>query len=286
VDFHAHPYTRLDRLYMSLRNTARHIVLNPVDLHPIAYLVSRAFLGWVDREAIVAMLRLSNEAMRLYPEYMFDNLKLWYSIHINGLGDLLLPFGSINPGLGSTYVRQKMKWELMQMGLRGVFLSVSLQPVNARDLGTQLMLEYVERNNMILSLSTCTLSLKAPPLPYFSPNRLFNMVEDIMSRYSVIMVISGSSLVDDIQGLLRLMKRFDMIYMDTASIGCALFNDEWIARRVKQVGVDRILFGSENPLVSKDLKCINESPYLNEEDRKLILAENALDVLGRVGYIH
>jgi len=107
-----------------------------------------------------------------------------------------------------------------------------------------------------------------------------------MSRYSVIMVISGSSLVDDIQGLLRLMKRFDMIYMDTASIGCALFNDEWIARRVKQVGVDRILFGSENPLVSKDLKCINESPYLNEEDRELILAENALDVLGRVGYIH
>jgi predicted TIM-barrel fold metal-dependent hydrolase len=141
-------------------------------------------------------------------------------------------------------------------------------------------MENAEKHDLLVSLSMCSLYSRIPSLPYFSPNHLLEIAEESMESYRITMVLSGPRLVENAQGLIRLMRRFDTLYMDTAGIGCIVFRDGELTRRLKQsVGVDRLLFGSEDPLRSRELECISNSDYLTKGDKEMILLENALDIM-------
>ena len=74
-------------------------------------------------------------------------------------------------------------------------------------------------------------------------------------------------------------KELDRAYFDTAATSL-LYRPEIYARVCDLVGADRILFGSDFPLVSQEraLQELNEAP-VDDDARALILGENARRLL-------
>ncbi|WP_243679343.1 hypothetical protein [Vulcanisaeta distributa] len=123
IDFHVHPAAELKLLRNKLHGAgAVASALYPIDIDPTLsltlnglYRLARDLGMYVDVKSVI---REVYDLISKWPEYMIDNMKLWYEVFKEGVSDFFIPFSSINPSFGSKYVKQKIR-EMEHLGLRG-----------------------------------------------------------------------------------------------------------------------------------------------------------------------
>ena len=83
---------------------------------------------------------------------------------------------------------------------------------------------------------------------------------------------------------LDLGMRYENVFFDVAAVTYTLTHRDFVEKIEKTVGFDRILFGSDYPVVlERDMKSsieeVRNSPHLKKEEKQKILGENALKLL-------
>ncbi len=212
--------------------------------------------------------------------------------------NLFVGFGSVDPTRGSRYVKQKLK-KIASLRLRGIKLLPTVQFFNpSRERGVELVAEFCEKNRMAILFHT-----GCDPGPFEIPE----VAEDanpkylipLLERYSpqVILAHMGyySALKPGIwvDEALRVAKRFDNVWLDTAAIAPQLFRDDrqltWSREKTcekirREIGFDKVLFGSDYPLVPGSsiksmARSVMDSPLLTQSEKEMVLYQNAKEFL-------
>ncbi|ADY01584.1 Amidohydro_2 domain containing protein [Vulcanisaeta moutnovskia 768-28] len=296
IDFHVHPAAELIRLRNKLHNAgAVASALYPIDIDPTLsltlhglYRLARDLGMYVDVKSVV---REIYDLISRWPEYMIDNMKLWYEIFKEGVSDFFIPFSSINPSFGGRYVKQKIR-EMEHLGLRGVFVSPTLQFFNpATSPAFKQLMEYAEKNNVLVIMHLgMPRDVDERVVTHIMPKNLMEILEE----YRPYMVISGLGTSPDrfnlwVREVLRVMRKYDNTYLSTPGINCYLFNDESARPVLNTLGPERILFGSGYPYrrfrdLMSDVKCIEGSDGISNVDKEVIMMNNAIDLFKYHGF--
>lgn len=296
IDFHVHPGAELWVLRERLHRVgAVASVLYPIDVDPTLsltlnglYRLGRDLGMYVDVKSVV---REVYDLVNKWPEYMIDNMKLWYEVFKEGVSDFFIPFSSINPSFGSKYVKQKIK-ELEHLGLRGVFVSPTLQFFNpATSPAFKQLMEYAEKNNVLIVMHLgMPKDVDERIITHVMPKNLAEVLEE----YRPYMVINGLGTPPErfslwVREVLRVMRKYDNTYLSTPGINCYLFNDESAKPILNTLGPDRILFGSGYPYrrfrdVLGDVKCVDGSDEVDNIDKEMIMMNNAIELFKYHGF--
>ncbi|MGC8542847.1 MAG: amidohydrolase family protein [Vulcanisaeta sp.] len=296
IDFHVHPAAELRQLRNRLHNAgAIASVLYPIDVDPTLSLtlsglfrLARDLGMYVD---VKSVMREIYELISKWPEYMIDNMKLWYEVFKEGVSDFFIPFSSINPSFGSKYVKQKIR-EMEHLGLRGVFVSPTLQFFNpAKSPAFKQLLEYSEKNNVLVVMHLgMPKDVDERIITHVMPSNLVEALEE----FRPYIVITGLGTPIErinlwVREVVRVLRRFDNTYLSTPNINCYLFNNESARSIINSVGPDRLIFGSGYPYrryrdLLSDLKCIEGGLSMGVIDREKVLIDNAVDLFKYHGF--
>ncbi len=292
IDFHVCPSTDLlsIRNRLSLINVMR-AVLQPIDALPLLHILPNEFFKELSIEDPYSALLWNKYIERLtslWSPRMYDNMKVWYEASVNDY-NFFIPLASINPALGVKYVHEKLG-ELDGLNVRGIVVSPTLQLFDpAKTKALRPILEYVERRDLLLvmHLDPCPRDVGI-----CFKNLMPDVLSEVLDRYSIRMVLSALGISESmiypwLERTIRLMKRYDKVYIETSSISCILFNTLIGRNAVKSIGTERILYGGGYPFlrlrqVIKNLDCI-ESSELSKRDLEAVLYDNAFDLLRDMG---
>ncbi len=296
IDFHVHPAAELRRLRDRLRNAgAVASTLYPIDIDPTLgltlndlYRLARDLGMYVDAKSVV---REVYDLISKWPEYMIDNMKLWYEVFKEGVSDFFIPFSSINPSFGSKYVKQKIR-ELEHLGLRGVFVSPTLQFFNpATSQAFRQLMEYAEKNNVLVVMHLGMPSVvDERVITHVMPKNLISVLDE----FRPYIVINGLGTPPErlslwVREVLRVMRRYDNAYLSTPGINCYLFSHESARPIINTLGPDRIIFGSGYPYrrfrdLVNDVKCVEGSDGIGDVDKEIIMMGNAIELFKYHGF--
>ncbi|MGC8606413.1 MAG: amidohydrolase family protein [Vulcanisaeta sp.] len=288
IDFHACPSVDLslvkDRL-SSIKVTRA--VLQPIDALPLFHILPNDFLRKLsveDQYSALLWSKFITKLTSMWSSRMYDNVKLWYET-MNNYDDFFVPLASINPSLGTKYVYEKLN-ELEGLNVKGIVVSPTLQLFDpTKTKAFRAILEYVERNDILLIMHL-------DPCPY-SVDICFeslmpDILNDLLERYSIKLVLSALGISEGmsypwLERIVKLMKRYDRVYIESTGISCILFNTLMGKNFVRSVGTDRIIYGGGYPYlrlkqVIMNLRCV-ESSGLPRHDLESILFDNAIYLL-------
>ncbi len=201
----------------------------------------------------------------------------------------LVAFGSVNIGMGSRYVREKLR-EIEELSLRGIKVLPTLQFFNpAEDKAFKLVLEYCEKNRKILAYHT-----GCDPGPFEIPD----LAEDANPRYlmevleeytpTVVLTHMGSysAVAPGIwfHEALDVMRKFDFVYADMAAVTGFILKREVASEIRSTVGFDRVLFGSDYPILigssmAGEVLAVREASSLTPTEKEMVLELNAKRLL-------
>ncbi len=189
---------------------------------------------------------------------------IWQTISEN---ESLIGFGTLHPGLDDVEYEVN---RIINLGLKGVKLHPDFQNFNIDD------------NSMLPIYSA--LEGKLPVLIHMgdenrtssSPERLSVIIEKFPNLTIIAAHLGGYQMWDD--SLKYLVGK--NIYLDTSS-SLAIIDKEKATYIIRKHGVNKILFGSDYPMWSHEEELQRfYSLELTDEERKLILCDNALSLLG------
>jgi hypothetical protein len=182
------------------------------------------------------------------------------------------------------YVRDKLR-EINEVGAGGIFLSPMLQlfdPANTP--GFDLVMEYSERNDLIVAIH---MGLRPEVLGEFSSKIMPRSLGSILEKYNVDLVITGAEVSPEylptwVNDALRLMNKYDNVYLVTTDINCYLFK----LGKVRSIGIERFIFGSRFPCrgitnLNREMLCIEGR--LTRTEKEGVLVENARELLKNHG---
>ena len=216
------------------------------------------------------------EAIRLYSQF----------------SDLFIPFISINPNLGINYIMDKIK-KACEMNIRGIFLSPTLQLFNpSTSKEFKLIVELAEKNDLLIVMH-CGCDIGPFEIPILSKDAHPKNIIPILETYDVTIILSSfcSKCANHptiwLNDTLKILKKFDNVFTDTSGVNSIIFGKEELIRRIrKEVGFEKVLFGSDYPFnktldIENEIKYISNSPALSSIEKEMILYENAADILKR-----
>lgn len=237
-----------------------------------------------DAKKVVEDLKGFLEMARISNEQVADLVKRHPSKFVG--------FGSINLSKNQKYVEEKIK-EIDRLSLKGVKLIPTLQffnPVKAKK-NMQRLFEYCERKGKIVTYHTgCDPYVWEEP--HFSqdanPEYLKSIVKDFKS-VQVILAHMGcySSKSPGIwfDEALELGKENENVWFDIAAVPYLVTREKFVDRIRSTVGLDRVLFGSDYPVVNgvsikSMIAEVKSSNHLSREEKEDILGFNAMRLLG------
>ncbi len=191
----------------------------------------------------------------------------------------LVPYISLDPSMGEEGALAELI-DRVEEGARGI----KLHPANQRYLpGDQrLWPVYEEAQRLRLPvISHSGLSFNARLPAYASPNA-FREVLERFPRLTVILAHLGHGFLDESFEMAERYPNvfFDCSYVVEGSVAPPVISDEDVVGIFRRLGVGRVLFGSDwpwgHPL--RDAERIRRLP-LNEREKRLILSENARQIL-------
>jgi len=201
-------------------------------------------------------------------------------------------FGSVNPSKTSSYVEEKLR-EIERLNLRGVKLIPTLQFFNPERAQKNLarIFEFCEKKHKIVMCHTgCDPSIWE--YPEFSeganPKYLKNLVQKFR-KVPVILAHMGcySARFPGIwlDEALQLGMTQDNVWFDISAVSYVATKREFAERIRKSVGWNRVLFGSDYPVVrgedmTSSLRDVLGSRFLTEDEKTGILGLNAAKLLG------
>jgi predicted TIM-barrel fold metal-dependent hydrolase len=228
------------------------------------------------------------EAALTYPGIAVGNEELSKFIKLNS--KRLIGFGSVNPNKPIHYIDEKLK-EIKDQGLRGVKLIPTIQFFNpSENRNINRIFEFCERNRLIILYHTgCDPGpFEVPELSEDANPKYLHKVLDRYSNVKLVLAHIGSySAVRPgiwFNEALNIMKKHDNVYADISAVTDILYNDGMVKKIRETVGFEKILFGSDYPVVDgRDIlaevenvkKCI-----LKDHEKEQVLGLNALEILG------
>jgi len=298
VDIHLHPFTLItdDHLLTEMDKAGVDVaVLLALDVDTTD----------LDRPNIKEMIH-----DRLLDMYFFDvkkvieELKVFLELaridneQVAGLvkrhPDRFVGFGSIDLSKSHAYVEEKIR-EIDRLNLKGIKLIPTLQffnPVTVKK-NMEKLFEYCEKKRKIITYHTgCDPYIWEQP--HFSqdanPKYLKSIVQDF-EKVKVIVAHMGcySAKVPGVwmDEALELGKENENVWFDIAAVPYVVTYRKLVDKVRKNVGFDRVLFGSDYPSVGGGVVSIESmvaevknSKHITEEEKEKILGLNAIKLLG------
>lgn len=200
----------------------------------------------------------------------------------------LIGFGSLDPNGDEDYIEGKLE-EIDALGLHGIKLLPTFQFFNpSRSKGFELICQYCEKSNKpILYHTGCD---PGPfEIPELSEDARPKYLAPVLEKYHPRIILAHLGAYSALQpGIwleegLELMKRYENVYADTSAVSHLVYTERNVGR-IREVGIERILFGSDYPTVSgSDIKyeveLIKNCSWLTEEEKDKILGLNAAKLL-------
>ncbi len=195
-------------------------------------------------------------------------------------------FGSVNPSKGKKYVSTKLE-EILSLGLKGIKLIPTLQffhPQKNKNLNR--IFKFASKNNWPILIHTGKDPgpFEIPTLRYvqYSHPRFWKQIIKKNKVKIIFAHLGGYGVADDeswINSALEIAKENSNVYLDTSAVTYALEDPETVTK-LRELGFERILFGSDHPVVhgtsmEHSKRVIQNSPLLSEIEKRLILFENA-----------
>ncbi len=198
-------------------------------------------------------------------------------------------FGSVNPNKGEEYVKGKLR-EIKDYGFKGVKLLPTIQFFNPKDEKMTQIYEFAEKEKLVMLIHTgcdpgpwelVTLSKNANPV----------YLDYVCENYPNLKVIAAhmGSYSAQFPGIwfdemVRIVKKHENLYVDIA----ATFSEKNLKKAVKEVGAEKILYGSDYPVIggycdrnTGMINCVNwlKQVDLPPEAKRKIFGENAKSLL-------
>ena len=227
------------------------------------------------------------EAASAYPGIAISNEELSRFISLNP--ERLIGFGSVNPNKPIDHIERELK-EIKNHGLRGIKLIPTIQFFNpSENRNINKIFEFCEKNRLIILYHTgCDPGpFEIPELSEDANPKYLHKVLDMYSSVKLVLAHVGSySAIRPgiwFNEALNIMNRYDNVYADTSAVTDILYNEKMVKKIRETVGFERILFGSDYPVVDgrtilTEVESIRKS-ILKEEEKEQILGLNAQNLL-------
>ncbi len=205
--------------------------------------------------------------------------------------DRFLGFGSVNPSKSKKYVKEKLD-EIESLGLHGIKLISTLQfffPNKNKNLSR--IFKFAQKKDWTILLHSGrdpgpfeipTLRHVKASHPKYWAKHLNKVKTKVIFAHLGGYGEVGLGNDDWLDSVLELANKNPNIYLDTSSVTYA-FNDPKIVTKLRKLGFNRILFGSDTPVVhgtsmehSKNI--IAKTALLSDKEKKMILRENAIRI--------
>ncbi|MEM1515066.1 MAG: amidohydrolase family protein [Candidatus Bathyarchaeia archaeon] len=299
IDVHVHPFYNEDSILEEMKRTGvDRAVLLAVDADTIdiekpeirnrlrtRYLRHSYIDMWDSIEYQIK--RFWQDLKNYYPVFKTSNQEIADLVKRNP--NRFIGFGSVNPNRNKYYVEAKLQ-EISALNLKGVKLLPTVQLFNpSENKNFEKICEYCEKNKKIILYHTgCDPGPWEDPIISEDANPKY--LAKVLEKYSpgIILAHSGSysAWYSGIwfKEALELGKKFDNVYFDTAAVSSFIFSERNLNRIKETVGLDRLLFGSDYPVVwGSDMKYevsfIKSCRYLTDKEKEKILGLNAMELL-------
>ncbi len=302
IDIHVHPFLHeTDILNEMKKGCVDHAVLLIVDADPsdvekpeiknklrkrhLESLLDFTTLRFTSIEDKIK--RFFQEIVNYYPEMKTSNREIADLVKKNP--DKFIGFGSVNPNKDENYVETKLK-EISDLGLKGVKMLPTLQMFSPNEnKNFEKICEYCEKNKKVLLYHT---GCDPGPweIPEFSEDANPKYLKPILESYSPVIVLAHAGSYSAYKpGIwfdeaLELGKDFDNVYFDSAAVSGFIYSEKILKKIKTHVGFDRLLFGSDYPVVwgsnmKYEVDIIKGCEHLTEEEKENILGLNAAKIL-------
>ena len=227
------------------------------------------------------------ELIAYYPELKSSNQEIADLVKRNP--DKFVGFGSVNPNKDEDYVEGKLE-EISTLGFKGIKMLPTLQlfsPIENKNF--ERICEYCEENKKVLLYHT---GCDPGPweIPEISEDANPKYLKPILERYNPVIVLAHTGSYSAYEpGIwfdeaFELGKSFDNVYFDSAAVSSFIYSEKILGRIREEVGLDRILYGSDYPVVlgsnmEYEVNVIKRCEYLSEDEKKNILGLNAAKIL-------
>ena len=254
-----------------LRKIQLKLFYHPIFFRPIEETIKESFYTFV----------------KTYPDMKYTNLDIAELVRKHP--DKFIGFGSVNPNKDEEYVRTKLR-EIDELGLKGIKMLPTVQMFNPQDNENfEMICEHCEKNRKIILYHT---GCDPGPweIPELSEDANPKYLEPVLERYkpSIILAHTGSYSSRQpgiwFEEALSLGKKFGNVFFDSSAVGWLIYRDKVIKRIREDVGLERLLYGSDYPVVLRsgmkyEVELIKNCKYLTEEEKDRILGLNAAGLL-------
>lgn len=289
IDFHVHPLVSLDRILREMRRAGvSRSVLLFVDIEPgdaFRYYGGEA-ARWCPPGSIARFL---SDLISYYPESVRSNEEL--ASWVSRAPDKLVGFGSVRPNKPVDEIRAEVR-AMVGLGLKGIKLMPTFQFFRPGDSeGLEEIFGLAEKHGLVVVYHT-----GCDPGPFENPvvaeNARPKHLEGVLDAYpnlKLVLAHTGSYSAYEpgiwLDEALDLVRKYPNVYGDTAAVYWYLLSDP-VAKKVRdRVGFERIVFGSDYPVVagetmSSALSYVTSSSSLSGREKELLLYYNATELLG------
>ncbi|MBI4257651.1 MAG: amidohydrolase family protein [Thaumarchaeota archaeon] len=201
-----------------------------------------------------------------------------------------IPFGSVYMNGSEEQLQQQLR-EAENLGLKGLKLLPTLQLFNpSQSRNFEKVCEWCEKKGWSIVYHT-----GCDPGPFEMPE----VAEDanpkylvpVLERYKPKIVLAHFGAYSAYHmGLwfdeaLNVAKRFENVYGDTSAAVSFVLEEGNLKRIRDEVGLDRLLFGTDFPVVggsniASEVEAVSTCSYLSDEEKSMVLGENAVRLLG------
>lgn len=227
------------------------------------------------------------EIVKYYPELKSSNQEIADLVKRNS--DRFIGFGSVNPNKDEDYVEGKLE-EIDTLGFKGIKMLPTLQlfsPIENKNF--ERICKYCEKNKKVLLYHT---GCDPGPweIPSLSDDANPKYLRPTLERYNLVIILAhtGSYSAYEpgiwFEEAFDLGKNFDNVYFDSAAVSSFIYSEKILKRIREGVGLDRLLYGSDFPVVfganmESEVSVIKRCKYLTEDEKGNILGLNAAKIL-------
>ena len=296
IDFHVHALLPLDEILAEIeRSGLEKAVLLYVEINPEDALLEEV-RGYLDSRHVGMYGGLAEQiksflesVVAAYPGAAKSNEEL--ASWVSRRKDVLAGFGSVDPHKPEHAIRETMR-RIEELGLRGIKLMPTFQlfrPGGTRGLDA-VFSEAEKRRLVVLYHTGCD------PGPFENPGlsddarpKHLEGYLDMFPNLKIVLAHTGSYSAYEpgiwLDEALALMRRYPNVYGDTAAVYWYLLSEPAADKIRRSVGFERILFGSDYPVVaggsiSSAKRYVEESSSLTSREKELVLYDNAAELLG------
>ncbi|MHA1945700.1 MAG: amidohydrolase family protein [Candidatus Hodarchaeales archaeon] len=203
--------------------------------------------------------------------------------------DRFLGFGSVNPSKSKKYVKEKLE-EIESLGLHGIKLISTLQfffPEKNKNLSR--IFKFAQKRDwpILLHSGRDPGPFEIPTLRHVKASHPKYWAKHL-NKFKTKVIFAHLGGYGEVglgnngwlDSVLELAIENPNVYLDTSAV-TYVFNDPKIVNKLRDLGFERILFGSDTPVVhgtsmghSKNV--IAKTDLLSEKEKRMILRENAI----------